>query len=330
MMKISLLLAVASDTNFLLGRPEVNQFKLLFDSLQKQDFPKEEFELIISDGKYHLRQTEIAKLSMDYKFKIKHVPQSPNFFYDNGYYAVANAFNKALVQATGEICIPFGDGHEFYQTDSLTKYWNWWHKDRYLAMGMFYYFDKNGSMWPNTKKQIRKEAEWSTRDSRYFYLEKRSADLWVHKEGGIFYGLNAFPTIDGVLIGGFNELFDGQHGGEDNEFGIRLMNYHSDFNFVLDGNLNVAVHLSNDAHSYLKNLDCKSNHTLCMLAIKKKLTKANFEKMSKEHLDWCCTRSPLNIDYHKWKKDDVNFKTWLDNQHIFSLFEQWKEMQNFD
>jgi hypothetical protein len=326
MTKISLLTVVASRTNHIEGMPDTNQFELLFDSLQKQDL--KDFEVVLSDGKYLERKSMIARMSKKYSFIIKHIPQSPNFYYDNGYYAISNALNKALIWADGEIGMVVGDGFQFYQSDSLSKYWKWY-KEGFLAMGMFYYFNKDGQLWPKQKEFYRKRVKWSTRDSRFYYIEKyaHGNSYLKHKWGTIFYGLSAFPIETAIKkLNGFNELCDGDHGVEDNEFGIRLWNIDkNNTNFVLDANLNIGIYISEDARDYMKMLNCKSNHSFCMLALQKNKIRANHERISNEDLHWCMTKSPLNIDYENWKPSKREFEIWLERQNVFDLEKLWKE-----
>jgi hypothetical protein len=297
--------------------PDRSQIEMMLDSLDMQKFDHSEFELVLCDSQYEDRKSYVQKLAMKYSFPIVHCSQSPNFWIDKGYYALCNAYNKGMIHARGKLLFNVGDGHKFLTDNAILTMWDWYTQG-FFPMGVFTAYDKKGPVYYDAGPK-RGQPD---RDARWNHVWKRP--VFKHNRWDLFYGCSGYSLEAGIKVNGYNSLFNGCKGLDDVDFGVRLFN--AGFkNFVIDNNIHVAVY-KDVPNPMLQTIDCKANHSLLIRDLEKKIVRANEVRLSMDDVKQLATKTKTNLDYHMWKVLSYDFKTWFENQEIFSIAEERKRV----
>jgi len=143
-----------------------------------------------------------------------------------------------------------------------------------------------------------------------------------------FYGYSSFSLEAALRVNGFNELFDGVKGQEDQDFGVRLdMAGYKDV-FILDKDLWVIEHEHEPA--VVKSPDpFKCNYALIQYERARDLYRANDWILTRENCEWIRENVCPNCPNHsrcvdetlkgRFYVDNELFKLWLNNQNVFDL-----------
>jgi len=166
------------------------------------------------------------------------------------------------------------------------------------------------------------------RDTRWPAVEKRGKMI-AYPEW--FYGYSSFSLEAALRVNGFNELFDGVKGQEDQDFGIRLdMAGYKDV-FILDKDLWVIEHEHEPCE-----VKCpepfKCNYALIQYERARSLYRANDWVLTRENCEWIrenicpncpnlrrCVNETLKGAFYV---DNELFDLWLNSQKVFDLREE--------
>jgi glycosyltransferase involved in cell wall biosynthesis len=344
---ISCILATAREPHPIIGLENVHVLQPTLRSLEKQSF--RDFELIIVDALYPAKREWIEKRK--WSFPIKYVPPHPNhrFWLDKGFWGVSEMLNTGILYAEGELIVRLDDCSEIPDVNYLQKFWNAY-QDGYFALAMHtryrggkqaYYneeYRREGydiAREPPSRKDILlnffKEGD-PVRDTRWPTVEKQGRMVAPPEW---FYGFSSFSLEAALKVNGFNELFDGVKGQEDQDFGIRLSMAGYKNIFLLDKDLWVIEH---------EHLPCvvkspepfKCNYGLIQYEQVKGLFRANSWKLTLEDCEWIrrnicpkclnhgrCLKETLKGQFYV---DNELFRLWLQNQPIFDLREERLEV----
>jgi glycosyltransferase involved in cell wall biosynthesis len=337
---ISIVIATARDNYPIIGLPSVFILEPTFHSLEKQSF--QNFEVIVVDALYPEKQEGIK--SRKWSFPIKYVPVHTNhrFWLNRSSWNIAGMLNTALLYAEGELIVRMDDCSEAPDERYLQKFWDSY-QNGYFALAMHtryrggkqaYYneeYRREGyeiAREPASRKDILlnffKEGE-PIRDTRWLTVETQSRMVAPPEW---FYGFSSFSLEAALKVNGFNELFDGVKGQEDQDFGIRLNMAGYKNIFLLDKDLWVIEH---------EHLPCvvkspepfKCNYGLIQYEQVKGLFKANSWKLTLEDCEWIRRNiCPKCLNYNRCLKETLKgqfyvdgelFRLWLENQQVFDL-----------
>jgi len=348
---ISCILCTVRDDYPIIGLPDVFIFEPTFRSLEKQSF--KDFELIVVDALYPKRKEWIE--GHKWSFQVKYVPPHPNhrFWLDKGLWNVCGMLNTALLYCEGDLVVRLDDCCEIPDKDYLKKFWEAYESGYFaLAMHVRYHAGKPARV---NEEYLRtgyeaKYAEASFSEDRAMLLRRLYGEngivrdtRWpiVERRGRMiappewFYGYSSFSLEAALRVNGFNELFDGVKGQEDQDFGIRLsMAGYKDV-FLLDKDLWVIEHEHKPAR--IRSPDpFKCNYGLIQYEKTKGLYRANEWKLALEDCEWIreniCKKCP---NYHRCIHEKLNgrfyidgdlFREWLNHQNSFDLREERLEL----
>jgi len=346
---ISCILCTAREDYPILGLPKVHIFEPTIRSLVKQSF--KDFELIIVDALYDKRSNhDFSRLP----FTVKHVPPHPNhsFWLKRGLWNVAGMLNTALLHAEGDLIVRLDDCCEIPDRDYLKKFWEYYESGLFaLAMHVRYHAGKPARVNEEYLKegyeakyaQMPKEDRTMllrrlygengiVRDTRWPTVE-RQGRMIAYPEW--FYGYSSFSLEAALRVNGFNELFDGVKGQEDQDFGIRLdMAGYKDI-FILDKDLWVIEHEHEPA--VVKSPEpFKCNYGLIQYERAKGLYRANDWILTRENCEWIRKNVCPNCPNHsrcvdetlkgRFYVDNELFRLWLNRQNTFDLREERLEV----
>lgn len=177
------------------------QFEWALESLKSQTFT--DFEYIIIDSFYDKRNDVVARIIRDHdlSFPIRYIKDKPSRW-KNKRPALCNARNTALMFADSKYIVFHDDNCKMPQ-DWLGRHLNWLEQG-YLVAGSWIPYE-NGSII------------YDRQDTRLETVDKPKA-----VSGGWLYGTNfSFPLCAAEDINGFDELYDGEIGQDDIDFGVR-------------------------------------------------------------------------------------------------------------
>jgi glycosyltransferase involved in cell wall biosynthesis len=339
---ISCILSTARHSFPIIGLPNVHIFEPTLRSLEKQAF--KDFELIIVDALYPERKEWIERTK--WSFPIKYVPVHANhrFWLDHKRWGVCGQLNTALLHCQGDLVVRLDDCSEF-DADFLQKFVEGYQNGYFpLAMHTRY---RNGSQAyynesyrqegydfaredPDRKKilsQVYNEGN-PVRDTRWSIVEKRGGHMIAPQDW--FYGYSSFTLEVALKINGFNELFDGDKGQEDQEFGLRLSMAGYKNMFCLDTSHWVIEHEHEPIPAGIVARDVnnvKCNYAIYLLNQMKNRWRANSELLTEEDLRFIVAEtlkppcSPRQGMYEDDCQGDL-FKLWASHQPIFDLREE--------
>lgn len=338
-MKISAVMATARDDFPIMGLPDVHIFQPTLESLENQTF--KDFELIIVDALYPKRKPWVRKWS----FPIKYVPAHPKhrFWLDKGLWNVAGMLNTGLLYCEGELVVRLDDCCEIPDENYLKRIWANYQSGYFpLAMHVRYHagrparvnkeYLRNGYEAKCTIREVSDRAELLknlygeggiVRDTRWPTVEKYGQMIAPPEW---FYGYSSFSLGAALKINGFNELFDGLKGQEDQDFGIRL--YELGYRFLLNKDLWVIEHehlppvvLSPDPF--------KCNYGIILYEKTKRLNRANDWNLTLDDCNWIRKNICLNcLNYQRCLNEKLSgkfyiegdlFNLWIANQNNFDL-----------
>jgi len=342
---ISVIMATARRDYPIIGLPDMHLFEPTIRSLVRQTF--KDFELIIVDALYGKRERQdFSKLP----FPVKYVPPHPShgFWVDRGLWGVAGMLNTALLYAEGELVVRIDDCSEFKEW-FLERIWEAYQSGYFpLAMHIRYHAGKPARVneeYLRSGYEARYAISMDTEDRvtllRRIYGENGIVrdTRWpvVEKAGKMiappewFYGYSSFTLEAALKINGFNELFDGVKGQEDQDFGIRLDMAGYRNVLLLDKDLWVIEH---------EHYPCevkspppfKCNYGIIQYERAKGLWRANSWRLSLDDCEWIrCNICPRCFNYRRclgerlggrFYIDNDLFRLWLTNQRTFDLREE--------
>jgi hypothetical protein len=344
---ISCILPTARESNPIIGLQDIHVLQPTLYSLEKQTF--RDFELIIVDALYPEKRKWIEKRK--WSFPIKYVPPHLNhrFWLDKGFWGVCGMLNTGILYAEGELIVRLDDCSEIPYANYLQKFWDAYQNGYFaLAMHVRYhageparvdeeYFEKGYEAkyvkCPETedRKALLERLYGKNgivRDTRWPIVERKGRMIAPPEWG---YGYSSYSLEALLKINGFNELFDGVKGQEDQDCSIRMsMAGYKDV-FLLDKDLWVIEH---------EHLPCvvkspptfKCNYGLIQYEQVKGLFKANSWKLTLEDCEWIKWNiCPKCLNYNRCLKETLAgkfyvegelFKRWLEHQNIFDLREE--------
>lgn len=342
-----MILASARNDFPIIGQPNVLIFESAVTSLKQQTF--KDFELIVVDAFYPSRKNYFDSLKC---FPVKYVPVHPNhsFWRKHKRWNLCGALNTGIIHAEGELLVRIDDCSQF-NPDFLEKFWAGYKKGVFpLAMHTRYRNGKQAIYNAEYKKEgydFKKEKEDygaaadkakildtifkegdHVRDTRWPIVEARGGSMIAPIPW--FYGYSSMSLEAALTVNGFNELFDGDKGQEDQDMGMRLhmAGYRSMFN--LNVNHWVIEHEHEAVPEEIVARDTgniKCNYAIYKLAERKGRWKANSIKMSEEDLKYV-----REISLQKPCSPHQNFylgncsgelwDLWKNSQPIFDLREE--------
>jgi len=341
---ISVIMPTARDNYCIQGQPNLHFLKPTMESLSKQRF--KDFELILVDSLHSTRDYDFSGLP----FPVKHVPVHPlhRFWLNRKRWAVCGALNTGLLYAEGELVVRIDDCSEFDE-DYLKKFWEGYQSGYFpLAMHTRYrdgsqaYYDENYRQSgydfdreePDRKKILDKVyAEGDpVRDTRWPVVERNGGHMIGSPQW--FYGYSSVSLEAALKVNGFNELFDGDKGQEDQDMGLRLSLAGYRDMFLLDLDHWVIEHEHQPIPAEVITPDqgnIKCNYSIFLLNKRKGRWRANSDRLTKEDLDFIIDESlqPPCSPHPNFYIDDCQgklFKLWSDNPPLFDLRDERLEI----
>lgn len=345
MVSISVILSTARGDYPIIDLPDLHVFLPTFNSLLQQTF--RDFEVIVVDALYPKRKTWLDK---DWGFPVKYVPIHPNhrFWLDHKRWSVCGSLNTAILHAEGELLVRIDDCSEFEST-FLEKFWSGYRSGHFpLAMHVRYSggkparFDKEymekgyeAKYSVTLEKEERAEIlrrlygdEGVIRDTRYPIVKARGGKMIAPPDW--FYGYSSMSLEAALKINGFNELFDGDKGQEDQECGLRLTmaGYRNMFSLDVNHQVIEHEHLPIPADVVTPNQgNIKCNYALFLLSQSKSRWRANSQKLTGEEIESIREESlkPPCSPKPNFYEDDCRgklFDLWMQNQNLFDLREE--------
>ncbi len=163
------------------------------------------------------------------------------------------------------------------------------------------------------------------RDSRWPIVDRNGGRMIGPSQW--FYGYSSMSIEAALKVNGFNELFDGDKGQEDQEMGLRLsMAGYRDI-FLLDVNHWVIEHEHLPVPDEVINRDkgnIKCNYAIFLLNERKKRWRANSDKLTDEDLEFIVEESlkpPCSPEpnFYDENCEGELWKIWASNQPLFDL-----------
>lgn len=336
---ISCILPTAREPYPIIGLGNVHVLQPTLCSLEKQTF--RDFEVVIVDARFPEKREWIEKRK--WSFPIKYVPPHPNhrFWLDKGFWGVCGMLNTGILHAEGELIVRLDDCSEIPDVNYLQKFWDAYQNGFFaLAMHVRYHAGKPARINEEyfQKGYEAKYAKLPETENRKALLERLYGKngivrdtRWptVERHGRMiappewFYGFSSFSLEAALKVNGFNELFDGVKGQEDQDFGIRLNMAGYKNIFLLDKDLWVIEH---------EHLPCvvkspepfKCNYGLIQYGQLKGLFRANSRRLSLEDCEWIRLNiCPKCLNYDRCLKETLKGRFYVDNQ----LFKLWLRSQ---
>lgn len=314
MYNISVILPTARHDYPIIGQPYLNMLEITINCLIKQTF--KDFELIVVDALIPNRNFPFDKIPID----CKHVPVHPNhrFWLDRKMWNVCGTLNTGLIHAEGELIVRIDDCSEF-QTNFLNQIWTEYQSDLWLQ-GMHNRFLR-GRPAKNDNGNI-------IRDSRIPIVESSGGRLigppqWM-------YGYSTFTLKAALKVNGFDELFDGDYGQEDQDFGNRIDMAGYKNKILLDCKHQVIEHEHEPIPKEIINPNfpnIKCNYAIYLLNKIKNQYQANTVKLSQEDISFIkkeTLKTPCSPRPNMYAEDCEGelFNLWVENQNIFSLMDE--------
>ncbi len=347
MPEISVIMATARNSYPIIGLSDVHIFEPTFRSLERQTF--RDFELIIVDALYPSKREWIEQRT--WGFPVKYVPPHPNHRYwiGRGLWGVCEQLNSALLYCEGELVVRLDDCSEIPDRDYLKKFWELYQSGYFpMAMHVRYHagkparvneeyfkegYEARFAQMPEEDRAMLLKRLYGeggvVRDTRWPTVERRGR-MTAPPEW--FYGYSSFSLEAALKINGFNELFDGVKGQEDQDFGIRLdMAGYRDI-FLLDKDLWVIEH-EHYPPKVSSPQPFKCNYGLIQYTKRKGLFKANTWTLRLEDCEWIRRNiCPNCLNYERclgerlggrfYVEEDPLFRDWLEHQNLFDLREE--------
>ena len=345
MVSISVLLCTARDDFPIIGLPNLHILNPTFNALLGQTF--KDFEVIVVDALYPRRQKWLDK---EWGFPAKYVPVHPNhrFWLDQKRWQVCGALNTGIINSSGELIVRIDDCSEFEST-FLQKFWDGYRSGLFpLAMHIRYLegkparFDQDyinrgyESKYSTCLEKDERQAilrrlygdEGLIRDTRYPIVKSRGGKMIAPPDW--FYGYSCFSVEAALKINGFNELFDGDKGQEDQEAGLRLTmaGYKDMFSLDVGHQVIEHEHLPPSSEVILPDQpNIKCNYAVYLLNQKKNRYEANKAKLSEQDLEFIreqSLKSPCSPRPNFYADDCRGnlWKLWVEHQNIFDLREE--------
>jgi len=351
MKDISVILPTARDTYGSIIGLDLNLFEPTLRSLKKQKF--KDFELVLVDGLYDIRPNLFKGDPFNAKkfdFPIKHIPIYPNhrFWLNQKRWNVCGTLNSGIISADGELLVRIDDASEFDE-GFLQRFWDGYQSGYFpLAMHTRYRDGKQAYYNEVYRKKgydfAREETDRKlildkiydegdpVRDTRWSIVESRGGRMIGPEQW--FYGYSSLSLEAALKVNGFNELFDGDKGQEDQEMGLRL--YMAGYNglFLLDVNHWVIEHEHEPISAEIITSDkrnIKCNYAIFLLNKNKKRWRANSEKLTEEDLEFIRAESlkpPCSPRPNFYDEDCEGelFNLWASHQPVFNLREERLEV----
>jgi glycosyltransferase involved in cell wall biosynthesis len=338
--EISVILCTARSNHPIIGLDHVHVLQPTLYSLEKQTF--RDFELIIVDALYPTKKEWIEERK--WSFPIKYVPPHPNhrFWLDKGLWNVAGMLNTALLYAEGELIVRLDDSSEIPDSSYLQKFWDAYQNGFFaLAMHTRYRYGKQAyynEEYRHEGYEIARESSSRkdillnffkegnpVRDTRWPTVERQGRMIAPPEWG---YGYSSYSLEALLKINGFNELFDGCKGQEDQDCSIRMSMAGYKNVFLLDKDLWVIEH---------EHLPCvvkspptfKCNYGLIQYEQLRGLFMANSWKLTLEDCEWIRQNiCPKCLNNNRCLKETLAgkfyvgnelFRLWLQSQRTFDL-----------
>jgi len=347
---ISCMLPTARSDHPIIGLPDVHVFEPTFRSLEAQTF--KEFDLVIVDALWPKKNEWIEEWNPS--FPVKYVPVHPNhrFWLDRGRWGVCGQLNTGILHSEGELLCRIDDCSEF-DSGYLQRVWDEYEEGHWLmAMHIRYlegkpsrideeYMEKGyEALYSETLEAGAREVllrhiygeEGLVKDTRYPIVKARGGRMNAPPEW--FYGYSSLTLEAALRVNGFNELFDGDKGQEDQEMGLRLaMAGYRDL-LLLDVRHQVIEHehlpVPDSIISHGQG-NIKCNYAIYLLNKRKGRWRANTDVLTEEELAFireeslqppCSPRTGFYLD----DCDGELFRLWAENQNIFDLREERMEV----
>lgn len=343
---ISCILPLARDDYPIIGLPELHILQPTLYSLEKQKF--KEFELIIVDALFPKRKEWIE--DRKWSFPIKYVPIHPNhrFWFQYKRWNICGSLNTGIIHADGELILRIDDCSQFDE-DFLEKFWQGYQSGYFPLAMHIRYLEGNPARFDKEYMQKGYEGKYSVtlerderfkmlqrlygeegiiRDTRYPVVKNRGGrmvgpDLW-------YYGYSSVSLEAILRVNGYNELFDGDKGQEDQELGLRLYRAGYEGMFLLDVNHQVIEHEHLPVSSEVvapEQGNIKCNYALFLISKNKNRWRANSQKLAEDEIEFvrqeslklpCSPRPHFYVDDCRGKLFDL----WLSGQNLFDLREE--------
>jgi len=187
------------------------------DSLYTQTFEPDEFEVLLC----HKYPDDVKGIEKRYKdFNLRIIKEKPSIWHELGdeYRTVNNIRNGGILEAQGELLL-FLDDYTIFNHDLLEKAWNAYQNGYYItARGMRrirYNPDAKSTETP-TRKSIVDKGIYSS----YNFNHTKEGDIIPNSATWTY--CCSVSLEETLYINAFDEIWDGNFGGTDQDFGRRL------------------------------------------------------------------------------------------------------------
>jgi len=345
MVSISIILPTARSDYSIIGLPDLHILVPTFNSLLHQTF--KDFEVIVVDALYPRRKEWLDK---DWGFQVKYVPihASHCFWLNHKRWFVCAALNTGILHAEGQLLVRVDDCSEF-DAFFLQRFWEGYKEGYFpLAMHVRYLegkparFDKDymdrgyeAKYSVTLEKDERREIlrrlygdEGLVRDTRYPIVKARGGKMVAPDQW--YYGYSSMSLEAALKVNGYNELFDGDKGQEDQDMGLRLYmaGYKEIFHLDINHQVIEHEHLPIPSDVVIPNQgNIKCNYALFLLGKNKNRWRANSQKLADDEIEFVREESlkPPCSPRPNFYLDDCGgelFDLWLQNQNLFDLREE--------
>src|SRR5882724_8758628 len=182
-----------------------------------------DFELVLVDMLWDSRSDWFEKNPQS--FRVKHVPSKPNYWQDRGRVGLCAQINRGFAWSDGELVWMGGENNMFPPT-FFESVWNTY-KQTGAAPVAWYVIAGTALKEPHPQCPVEFDVLGYTRqhvtdvDHRGFRFSDPALKISeCHHQN--YFGYSSVPREAAYAVNGFDELFDGQWGLFDVDFGSRL------------------------------------------------------------------------------------------------------------
>ena len=249
MTKISYLQITARSDYPTMGRPDLHLWEPTLQTLARQTF--KDFELIVIDVFYDERPNYFKE--HNYGLKIKHIPATPNPWYNLGLVQTCSQFNKGIIHADGELIFTDADS-SMLPPNLMENLWKHYQDGYFVSLGFgadvtyapelydtpgdvqqngkyhVKYGELQGAKLEETKKSIVPTDWYSFGYKGLVIMDHRFRKVFGNSDRNMtpitqdwYYGISTLSLEAALKVNGYDVSFDGDSALNDIDMGYRLV-----------------------------------------------------------------------------------------------------------